>query len=164
VDFHMNQQTESYRLLSVDSAIEAVRRGAYDYLCKPRDFPDSKKPWMIWPRCFRSARKCATSRRSCFRRRNRRASSGKVQPWLGVFDLAKKVARHHTNVPDYRPYRLRQGTRCDQRIFYRRRRLARTSPKTTSQRLGAGRELAPAAVGGSAPGPHRARTRNVQWQ
>lgn len=83
---------------SVDSAIEAIRRGAYDYLCKPLDFP----------RLMKTLDELATafSRRSEIRHLEDKLLEnlqfhgivGKSPAMIEVFELARKIARHYANV------------------------------------------------------------------
>ena len=65
---------------SVDSAIEAVRRGAYDYLCKPIDFPRLEKTLDDLADLFSQRLQVRLSRRSFSRTPSFRASLGKVRP------------------------------------------------------------------------------------
>jgi len=83
---------------SVDSAIEAIKRGAYDYLCKPIDFP----------RLMKALDELATnfSRRSEIRHLEDKLLEnlqfqgivGKSPAMIEVFELARKIARHYSNV------------------------------------------------------------------
>jgi len=83
---------------SVDSAIEAIKRGAYDYLRKPIDFV----------RLMKTLDELATafSRRSEIRHLEDKLLEnlefhgivGKSPAMIEVFELARKVARHYSNV------------------------------------------------------------------
>ncbi|MGC1201804.1 MAG: sigma-54 dependent transcriptional regulator, partial [Candidatus Acidiferrales bacterium] len=83
---------------SVDSAIEAIKHGAYDYLCKPIDHA----------RLVRSLDELADlfNQRSQIRNLEDKLRDnlqfhgivGKSPAMLEMFDLAKKVARHYSNV------------------------------------------------------------------
>ncbi|MFY9751472.1 MAG: sigma-54 dependent transcriptional regulator [Candidatus Acidiferrales bacterium] len=83
---------------SVDSAIEAIKHGAYDYLCKPIDHA----------RLVRSLDELADlfTQRSQIRNLEDKLRDnlqfhgivGKSPAMLEMFDLAKKVARHYSNV------------------------------------------------------------------
>jgi DNA-binding NtrC family response regulator len=52
---------------SVDSAIEAIRRGAYDFLCKPVNFLRLEKALDDLAAVFSQRSKCEGWRRNCFR-------------------------------------------------------------------------------------------------
>jgi len=83
---------------SVDSAIDAIKRGAYDYLCKPVDFQRLMKTLDELAANF--------SRRSEIRHLENKllenlpfqGAVGKGPAMIEVFELARKVARHYTNV------------------------------------------------------------------
>jgi DNA-binding NtrC family response regulator len=82
----------------VDAAIDAIKRGAYDCVCKPIDYP----------RLLRTLDELADifTRRSQIRELEERLLPnlefhgifGKSPAMLEVFDLARKVAKHYTNV------------------------------------------------------------------
>jgi len=83
---------------SVDSAIEAIKRGAYDYLCKPVDYG----------RLIRTLDDLADSFSRNLQIRDLEDKLldnllfhgivGRSPAMLEVFDLTKKIARHYTNV------------------------------------------------------------------
>jgi DNA-binding NtrC family response regulator len=83
---------------SVDSAIEAIKHGASDYLCKPLDFP----------RLLKVLDDIAESCSKSLRVRDLEAKLsdtlqfhgivGRSAAMLEVFDLAKKISTHYTNV------------------------------------------------------------------
>lgn len=83
---------------TVDSAIEAIKRGAYDYLCKPLD----------QDRLLRSLDELAevSTRRSQIRALDEQLLSnfefegivGRSPAMLEMLDMARKVAKHYTNV------------------------------------------------------------------
>ncbi len=83
---------------SVDSAIEAIKRGAYDYLCKPVDYA----------RLIRTLDDLADSFSRDLQIRDLEDKLldnllfhgivGRSPAMLEVFDLTKKIARHYTNV------------------------------------------------------------------
>ncbi|MFZ1205366.1 MAG: sigma-54 dependent transcriptional regulator [Candidatus Acidiferrales bacterium] len=83
---------------SVDSAIEAVRRGAYDYLCKPIDFPRLEKTLDDLADLFSQRLQVRSLEEKLFQNSQFQGIVGKSPAMLDVFDLAKKVARHYTNV------------------------------------------------------------------
>ncbi len=86
------------RLYSVDSAIEAVKQGAFDYISKPIEFPRLVKALDELAAIF--------SRRAAIRQLEDQLLDnlefhgifGKSPAMLEVFDLARKIARHYTNV------------------------------------------------------------------
>src|SRR5487761_941938 len=83
---------------TVDSAIEAIKRGAYDYLCKPLDQERLRK----------SLDELAevSSRRSQIRALDEQLLSnfefegivGRSPAMLEMLDMARKIAKHYTNV------------------------------------------------------------------
>ena len=83
---------------SVDSAIEAIKHGAYDYLTKPVDFARLTKTLDDLAELF--------SRRSQIRDLEERLLNnfefqgivGRSPAMLEVLELAKKVSRHYSNV------------------------------------------------------------------
>ncbi len=83
---------------SVDSAIEAVRRGAYDYLCKPIDFSRLEKTLDDLTEVFLQRSQTRDLEEKLFQTSHFQGIVGKSPAMLDVFDLAKKVARHYTNV------------------------------------------------------------------
>lgn len=83
---------------SVDSAIEAVRRGAYDYLCKPLDFSRLEKALDDLAEVFSQRSQMRDLEEKLFQNSQFQGIVGKSPAMLDVFDLAKKVARHYTNV------------------------------------------------------------------
>lgn len=83
---------------SVDSAIEAVRRGAYDYLCKPIDFSRLEKALDDLADVFSQRLQMRDLEEKLFQNSQFQGIVGRSAAMLDVFDLAKKVARHYTNV------------------------------------------------------------------
>jgi DNA-binding NtrC family response regulator len=83
---------------SVDSAIEAIKRGAYDYLCKPVDYA----------RLIRTLDDLADSFSRNLQIRDLEDKLldnllfhgivGRSPAMLEMFDMTKKIARHYTNV------------------------------------------------------------------
>ena len=59
---------------SIDSAIEAIRRGAYDYLCKPIDYARLENPSTSLPNPSYGARRSVGSKKSFSTRCNSRGS------------------------------------------------------------------------------------------
>jgi len=83
---------------SVDSAIEAIKPGAYDYLCKPLDFPRLEKALDELAELFSRRTEIRDLEERLFENSQFQGIVGKSPAMLDVFDLAKKVARHYTNV------------------------------------------------------------------
>src|SRR6202050_2826376 len=83
---------------SIDSAIEAVKRGAYDYLCKPLDFARLEKTLDELADLFSRRSEIRDLEEKLFVNLQFHGIVGKSPAMLEVFELAKKVARHYTNV------------------------------------------------------------------
>jgi DNA-binding NtrC family response regulator len=83
---------------SVDSAIEAIRRGAYDYLCKPIDFPRLEKTLDDLAEVFSQRSQMRFLEEKLLQSSQFQGIVGRSPAMLDVFELAKKVARHYTNV------------------------------------------------------------------
>jgi DNA-binding NtrC family response regulator len=83
---------------SVDSAIEAIKRGAYDYLCKPVDFSRLEKTLDELAAVFSQRTEVRGLEERLFRNSQFQGIVGKSPAMLEVYDLARKVARHYTNV------------------------------------------------------------------
>lgn len=83
---------------SVESAIEAVKKGAYDYLCKPIDFPRLEHTLDELAEVFTQRSQIRELEGKLFDNLQFHGIVGKSPAMLEVFDLAKKVARHYTNV------------------------------------------------------------------
>jgi two-component system response regulator HydG len=83
---------------SIDSAIEAVKRGAYDYLCKPLDIPRLEKTLDELADLFSRRSEIRDLEEKLFVNLQFHGIVGKSPAMLEVFELAKKVARHYTNV------------------------------------------------------------------
>ncbi|HTW24437.1 MAG TPA: sigma-54 dependent transcriptional regulator [Candidatus Baltobacteraceae bacterium] len=83
---------------SVDSAIEAIRRGAYDYLCKPVDFSRLEKALDDLAELFSQRSQMRFLEEKLLQNSQFQGIVGRSPAMLDVFDLAKKVARHYTNV------------------------------------------------------------------
>jgi DNA-binding NtrC family response regulator len=87
--------TECY---SVDSAIEAIKHGAYDYLCKPLDFARLEKTLDDLAAVFSQRTEIRDLEEKLFHNLQFQGIVGKSPAMLEVYDLARKVARHYTNV------------------------------------------------------------------
>jgi two-component system response regulator HydG len=83
---------------SIDSAVEAIKRGAYDYLCKPLDFPRLDKTLDELADLFSRRSEIRSLEEKLFQNLQFHGIVGKSAAMLDVFELAKKVARHYTNV------------------------------------------------------------------
>jgi DNA-binding NtrC family response regulator len=82
---------------SIDSAIEAVKHGAYDYLCKPLDFPRLEKTLDELSDSFSRRSEIRDLEEKLFQNLQFHGIVGRSPAMLEVFELAKKVARHYTN-------------------------------------------------------------------
>jgi DNA-binding NtrC family response regulator len=87
--------TECY---SVDAAINAIKRGAYDYLCKPVDFPRLEKTLDELADVFSKRSEVRDLESKLFQTLQFQGIVGRSPAMLDVFELAKKVARHYSNV------------------------------------------------------------------
>ena len=83
---------------SVDAAIDAVKRGAYDYLCKPIDFPRLEKTLDELAQLFSQRFEIRELEQKLFRNLQFHGIVGRSPAMLEVLELAKKVARHYSNV------------------------------------------------------------------
>ena len=80
---------------SVDSAIEAIKRGAYDYLCKPWDFPKLDKTLDDLAAIFSQRSEVRGLDEKLLENLQFEGIVGRSPAMLEVFDLARKVARHY---------------------------------------------------------------------
>jgi DNA-binding NtrC family response regulator len=83
---------------ALDSAIEAIKRGAYDYLCKPVDFPRLLKALNDLAELFTQRSQIRDLEERFLSNLQFHGIVGRSPAMLEVFDLARKVARHYTNV------------------------------------------------------------------
>jgi DNA-binding NtrC family response regulator len=83
---------------SVDSAIEAVKRGAYDYLCKPLDYARLLRTLDELAEVFTQRSQVRRLEEQLLTNLKFHGIVGKSPAMLELFDLARKVARHYTNV------------------------------------------------------------------
>jgi two-component system response regulator HydG len=83
---------------SLDSAIEAIKRGAYDYLCKPLERPRLKKTLDELAELYSQRRRIRELEEQLLVDLEFHGIVGKSPAMLEVFDLARKVAKHYTNV------------------------------------------------------------------
>src|SRR3989475_8558548 len=82
---------------SVDSAIEAVRRGAYDYLCKPVDRARLKKNLDELSELFSQRRRIRELEERLLPDLELHAIVGKSPPMLGLLDFPRTPGTHSTN-------------------------------------------------------------------
>jgi two-component system response regulator HydG len=92
---HVILTTTNY---TVDSAIEAIKRGAFDYLRKPLDFARLEGPLDELAEVFSLRAKVRGLKEKLFDCSQFRGIVGGSPVMLEVFDLTKKVARHYTHV------------------------------------------------------------------
>jgi DNA-binding NtrC family response regulator len=83
---------------SVDSAIDAVKRGAYDCLCKPIDFSRLEKTLDELAGVFSQRSQIRSLQEKLFQNSQFHGIVGKSPAMLEVLELAKKIARHYSNV------------------------------------------------------------------
>jgi DNA-binding NtrC family response regulator len=83
---------------SLDSAVDAIRRGAYDYLSKPVDHVRLKKTLDELSDLYNQRQRIRELESQLLIDLNFHGIIGKSPVMLEVFDLSRKVARHYTNV------------------------------------------------------------------
>ena len=83
---------------SVDSAIEAVKRGAYDYLCKPLDYARLLKSLDELAELFTQRKQIRDLEEQLLCNLEFHGIVGKSPVMLEVFDMARKISKHYTNV------------------------------------------------------------------
>jgi DNA-binding NtrC family response regulator len=82
---------------SVDAAIEAIKHGAADYLCKPLDFPRLLKVLDDIAESFSKSAHVRELEEKLLDTLQFHGIVGRSAAMLEVFDLAKKISRHYTN-------------------------------------------------------------------
>ena len=82
---------------SVESAIEAIKRGAYDYVCKPIDFTRLTKTLDDLTDSYTRTRQIRDLEEKLLDNLLFHGIVGRSPAMLEVFDLAKKISRHYTN-------------------------------------------------------------------
>ncbi|MFY9804825.1 MAG: sigma-54 dependent transcriptional regulator [Candidatus Acidiferrales bacterium] len=82
---------------SVDSAIEAIKHGAYDYLCKPIDFTRLMKTLDDLTDSFKRTCQIRDLEDKLLDNLLFHGIVGRSAAMQEVFDLAKKISRHYTN-------------------------------------------------------------------
>jgi DNA-binding NtrC family response regulator len=83
---------------SVDAAIEAIKHGAADYLCKPLDFSRLLKVLDEIADSFSKSVHVRELEEKLLDTLQFHGIVGRSAAMLDVFDLAKKISRHYTNV------------------------------------------------------------------
>jgi DNA-binding NtrC family response regulator len=83
---------------SVDSAIDAVKRGAYDYLCKPIDFRRLERALDDLTEAFSRRSEIRDLEEKLFQNLQFQGIVGRSPAMIEVFEMARKVARHYSNV------------------------------------------------------------------
>jgi len=83
---------------AVETAIDAIKRGAYDFLSKPIDFWRLEKALDDLAAIFSQRAQVRGLEEQLFFNSQFQGIVGKSPAMLDVFDLARKVARHFTNV------------------------------------------------------------------
>ncbi|MGC2733454.1 MAG: sigma-54 dependent transcriptional regulator [Candidatus Acidiferrales bacterium] len=82
---------------SVESAIEAIKRGAYDYVCKPIDFTRLTKTLDDLTDSYTRTRQIRDLEEKFLDNLLFHGIVGRSPAMLEVFGLAKKISRHYTN-------------------------------------------------------------------
>ncbi len=83
---------------TVDSAIDAIKRGAYDYVAKPLDFARLTKTLDDLAELFTQRSQVRDLEDRLLENLQFHGIVGRSPAMFEVFDLAKKVARHYSNV------------------------------------------------------------------
>ncbi|HTZ76114.1 MAG TPA: sigma-54 dependent transcriptional regulator [Candidatus Aquilonibacter sp.] len=83
---------------SVESAIAAIKLGAYDYLYKPLDFPRLEKSLDELAENFARRSEIQHLEEKLFQSLQFKGIVGNSPAMIEVFELARKIAKHYTNV------------------------------------------------------------------
>lgn len=83
---------------SVETAISAVKLGAYDYLCKPLDFARLDRSLDELAENFARRSEISKLEERLFQNLQYKGIVGNSPAMIDVFEMARKVARHYTNV------------------------------------------------------------------
>jgi DNA-binding NtrC family response regulator len=83
---------------SLESAVEAIRRGAYDFLPKPIDFARLKRTLDEAAVLFDQRKRVRELEEQLLKDHEFHGIVGKSPAMLEVFDLSRKVAKHYNNV------------------------------------------------------------------
>jgi DNA-binding NtrC family response regulator len=83
---------------TIESAVDAIRRGAYDFLPKPIDRARLRRTLEEVASLYDQRRRVRELEEQLLKDHEFHGIVGKSPVMLEVFDLARKVARHYTNV------------------------------------------------------------------
>ena len=83
---------------SVENAITAIKRGAYDYLCKPLDFARLEKSLDELAENFARRSEIRHLEEKLFQNLHFKGIVGNSPAIIDVFEMARKIAKHYTNV------------------------------------------------------------------
>jgi DNA-binding NtrC family response regulator len=83
---------------SLDNAVAAVKRGAYDYLPKPVDRSRLKKSLDELSESFRKRKRIRGLEQQLLTDLEFHGIVGRSAPMVEVFEMVRKVARHYTNI------------------------------------------------------------------
>jgi DNA-binding NtrC family response regulator len=83
---------------SVDSAIEAIRRGAYDYLCKPLEYPRLLKTLDELAHVFAQRSQIRELEEKMLNNLEFYGIVARSPAMLEMFDLVRKISKHYSNV------------------------------------------------------------------
>jgi two-component system response regulator HydG len=82
----------------VESAIAAVKAGAYDYVCKPLDYSRLEKSLDELAESFARRSEIQHLEEKLFQNLQYKGIVGNSPAMIEVFEMARKIARHYTNV------------------------------------------------------------------
>jgi DNA-binding NtrC family response regulator len=83
---------------SLDSAIEAIKRGAYDYVCKPLDYARLLKTLDELAEAFKRRAQIRELEEKILTNLEFDGIVGRGPAMLEVFDLVRKISKHYSNV------------------------------------------------------------------
>src|SRR5258708_17404177 len=83
---------------SLDNAIAAIKRGAYDYVPKPVDRSRLKKSLDVLAESFNRRKRIRSLEQQLLTDLEFHGIVGKSPAMLEVFEMVRKVARHYTNI------------------------------------------------------------------
>ncbi len=83
---------------SLDNAVAAVKRGAYDYIPKPVDRSRLKKSLDELSESFRKRKRIRGLEQQLLTDLEFHGIIGRSAPMVEVFEMVRKVARHYTNI------------------------------------------------------------------
>jgi two-component system response regulator HydG len=85
-------------LYNVENAIAALKRGSYDYLCKPIDFPRLEKTLDELAENFARRSEIRHLEEKLFQNLQYKGIVGNSPAMIDVFEMARKIAKHYSNV------------------------------------------------------------------